>query len=71
MSRKNRGPGRPPVFVGPLLRTVVKTVRQHKNATHARQALADSGVNISMPTLRNIASEAGIEFQMGRPRKVA
>jgi len=69
-SRKKRGRGRPPVFTGNQKRHIVAVVRKH-GLTGAKQALAEEGVSITLPTLGKFAKEAGIELQRGRPKKAA
>lgn len=62
----NRGPGRPPVFVGKVRRSVVSQIRK-LGLTHAQTALAERGIEISMPTLGKIAASENIKLKRGRP----
>lgn len=68
MAKKNqvRKAGRPAVYVGKQKESIVKMIAK-LGLTGTRNALADKGTNISLPTLGKFAKEAKIKLQAGRP----
>jgi len=64
-----RSPGRPAKFVGPVLKAILKEIRNSGgNLSHARQALVANGVAISLPTIGKVAhaNKVGVNGR-GRP----
>jgi len=70
MASQKRGRGRPPVFKGHMLRSVVAAIRHH-GITKGQVVLAEKGIKISKPTLGKFAKEEGIELHRGRPALAA
>lgn len=63
--------GRPRIYKGSYLLKVERYLREYGLTGAKRELEADTGLLISLGTLKRIANEAGIEFARGRREAVA